>query len=125
MVWLLFGPPTLAAAQTINQFNTEYSSSTAELIIEAYAVHAGIPYKPFIETAKCESDLNADAINPTDGHGGSRGVFQFQTSTFNKYKTLAGVSDGDVFNPFDNIQVAAYMFSIGEQHQWSCYRKLH
>lgn len=111
-------------AQEINQFNIEYSSSTAELIIDAYAAKYGILARPFLETGACESGLRADAINPTDGHGGSRGVFQFQTATFNKYKSAAGVPDGDVFDPLDNIQVAAYMFSIGEMRQWTCFRDL-
>ncbi len=46
---------------------------------------------------------------------------QFQQSTFNKYSKLAGIENGDVWNPFDAINTAAFMFSKGEQRQWSCY----
>lgn len=103
----------------------EYSTTTAEVIITAYAVRYGISAEPLVATLKCESGFNQFAWNHSDPNGGSLGVAQFQRKTFDKYSKELGLPNADVWNPLDSINVAAYMFSEGQQHQWSCFRKLY
>lgn len=91
----------------------------------SYAVRYGIKGDELLATLKCESKLNAKAWNKSDPNGGSKGVGQFQPSTFAKYSKLAGIQNGDVWNPFDNINTVAYMFSIHQEHQWSCFNTLY
>lgn len=76
------------------------------------------------KTLKCESGLNPGAFWAEDGHGGSRGIAQFQTSTFNHYAPLAGVKNLDIWDPLQQLQTMSYMFSIGQAKQWTCYRQL-
>lgn len=118
-----FGTPTPALAQQLPPII--FSTSTAEDIITSYAIHYGIPAQSLIKTLKCESGFNKDAINLNDPNGGSKGVAQFQDATFAKYSKLAGLTKANVWNPLDSIQVAAYMFSIGQQHQWSCFNEIY
>ncbi|MBT9167845.1 MAG: hypothetical protein DDT19_01188 [Syntrophomonadaceae bacterium] len=73
----------------------------------------------------CESSMNPKAWNKQDPNGGSKGIAQFQDATFAYYSKLAGISDGDVWNPEHALSTMSYMFSIGEQSQWSCYNLLY
>ncbi len=114
-----FGSSTPALAASLPVI--EYNASTSEAIVLSYAIKYGIKGSEFLNTLKCESGLDPKAWNHTDPHGGSKGIAQFQQSTFNKYSKLAGIENGDVWNPFDAINTAAFMFSKGQQGQWSCY----
>jgi hypothetical protein len=73
-------------------------------------------------TVNCESQYNVKAYNGSDPYGGAIGVAQFLTPTFNKYAPLAGVESPDIHNPEHQLQTMAYMFSIGEASQWTCFR---
>lgn len=73
-------------------------------------------------TIDCESQYNVRAHNKSDPYGGAFGVAQFLTPTFNKYAPLAGVENPDIHNPEHQLQTMAYMFSIGEAKQWTCFR---
>ena len=75
-----------------------------------------------LKVAICESSLNPKAFNKTDGIGGSYGVFQFQKSTFLRYSKQLN-EELDYYSTYDQAKVAAYMFSLGQQRQWSCYQK--
>ena len=79
----------------------------------------------FSKTILCESGYNPKAINSSDPFGGSRGVGQFLQPTFDHYKILAGLPDGDLWNYKDSIEVMGYMWSIKQQNQWSIYRILY
>ena len=114
-----FLPVTPALADSVPQ--VEYTVDTAPLILEAFAVKYGIESKSFIEVAKCESGVVATTWNKADPHGGSKGVFQFQPDTFKKWSKEASLINADVWNPYDNIETAAYMFSKKQQKQWSCW----
>lgn len=125
--FLLFAVPNTAVATStqIAQPALIYSTSTAEAIIRSYAAVYGVSGDELYNVAKCESSLNSRAFNAQDPNGGSKGVFQFQNSTFAKFAPEAGIVNPNVWNPLDSIQTAAYMFSIGEQHRWSCYTKIY
>lgn len=60
----------------------------------------------------CESngDPNATGIH------GEIGLFQFQPSTFYAH------GGGDIWNPYDQIAVAAAMFADGLSFHWVCAR---
>lgn len=73
-------------------------------------------------TVNCESQYNVKAYNRSDPYGGAIGVAQFLRPTFEKYAPLAGVTNPDIWNPVHQLQTMAYMFSIGEAKQWTCYR---
>lgn len=119
--WALFGAPTPAIAAQLTV--PIYAPSTASDIILSYAVHYAISGKEFLGTAECESGFNEKAYNPNDPDTGSRGVFQFQRSTFKKYARLAGIEgDLNIWDPMQQIQTAAYMFSIHEEKQWTCWK---
>lgn len=121
---LLGFSPTPAEAAIISSTTVEYSSTTAPLVLEAFAYRYGIDANEFRKVAECESHLNEKAWNKLDPNTGSKGVFQFQDATFAHYSKEVGIVNPDVFNPWHNIETAAYMFSKGEQKQWTCYRKL-
>lgn len=79
----------------------------------------------FSKVIFCESGYNPKALNSSDPYGGSRGVGQFLQPTFDHYKKLAGLPDGDVWNYKDSIEVMGYMWSINQQRQWSIWRILY
>lgn len=79
----------------------------------------------FSKVIFCESHYDPIAWNKQDPYGGSRGVGQFLQRTFDHYKVLAGLPDGDVWNPSDAIEVVGYMWSIHQQSQWSVCRILY
>lgn len=49
-----------------------------------------------------------------------KGIFQFLPSTFYANARRIGLQGANVYNPEHQIQVAAYMFSIGQARQWGC-----
>jgi len=73
-------------------------------------------------TINCESQHNVKAHNPKDPYGGAHGVGQFLKPTFYHYAPLAGVENPDINNPEHQIHTMAYMFSIGEAKQWTCWK---
>jgi len=72
----------------------------------------------------CESGWNINAINSTDPNGGSFGILQFQKETFRHFSSVLGIDDADINNPFQQIEVASYMWGNGLQNHWSCFKKL-
>lgn len=68
----------------------------------------------------CESSNNPKAI----GDGGlAKNVMQFHKPTFDSYSNKLGEElSYDSYK--DQIKLAAYMFSIGEAHHWTCYKKV-
>ncbi len=73
----------------------------------------------------CESRNNPKAWNKNDPNGGSKGLMQFQTSTFYKNAARIGIEKPDIWNQQQQIEVAAYMFAQKQQHQWSCFNILY
>ena len=96
---------------------------TIEELISFYAIKYGIDEVDFLAVAKCESRLEKNAIHFDDGGKGkhSVGLFQFQESTFLAWEKKIG-EDLNYYSYHDQIKLASYMFSKGQQNQWSCYR---
>ena len=66
----------------------------------------------------CESGGRADALNKA---GPYIGLFQFSLGTFKGYAAkIKTLSNPDVYNPYHQIEVAAYMFSKGLSSHWGC-----
>ncbi len=61
--------------------------------------------------AVCESGLNPRAYNPSSG---ASGLFQFMPTTFYSH------GGRDLWNPFQQADVAAAMFAAGEASAWVC-----
>lgn len=106
--------PPAAMAGTISPL--PYTVENAPLIITAYAVHYGIPSQPLIDTLRCESGFNSEAVGD---HGTSFGVAQIHLPAHKD------VTREESLNPFFAIDWAAYQFSLGNENMWSCYKILY
>jgi hypothetical protein len=104
-----------------------YIDWTRERIEKEIETHAQA-YKVNAETMKkvveCESNFYKDAHNTSDPYGGAKGVAQFLEPTFRAYAPKAGIVNHDIWNPEHQLKTMAYMFSLGEARQWTCYRLL-
>ena len=114
LLWLGIGAPSPALAQ----INIPYSTSTAPLIIKAAAAHYGANADQLLNTAYYESSFE-NAPKHWDISGYSYGEFQFHYSTFYTYAKKMGLANPDITNPIQQAEVAAYMFSLGQQRQWT------
>jgi Transglycosylase SLT domain len=63
----------------------------------------------------CESTGNPNAQN-----GIYTGLFQFHPQTFAANSRAAGLVNPDIYNGYDQIATAAYMFANGQARQWEC-----
>lgn len=116
-----FGQPTPAMAQQISSSTIEFGSTTAELIIDAYAVKEGILADPLVKTLACESGLRADA----------KGDFSTTTNTYTSFGVAQihlvahpDITKEEALDPFFAIGWAAHQFKLGNQHLWTCAREL-
>lgn len=102
------------------------ASTTAKLeaSLQALSDFYHISYDDLHKTIDCESGWNPKALNASDPEGGSRGIAQFQPSTFARFSTELGIENPDIWNPYQAIEIMAYMFSIGQANRWSCFKKI-
>lgn len=107
------GQSTPALAQTLPP--VVYSTTTATDIIIAYAVKYGIPAQPLIDTLRCESDFNANAIGD---HGTSFGAAQIHLSAHPE------ITKAEAMDPLWSINWTAEQFAAGHADLWTCYREL-
>lgn len=93
--------------------------------IAKYSMEYGINPYQLKKTIQCESQFNPRAINYHDGGKGkhSVGILQFQRTTFDGYSKKMG-EKLDYYSYHDQIKVASYMWSNGQQRQWTCARNL-
>ena len=101
-----------AAAPAASTASTGGSSS--QIIEQAFG-----PYGPGAvawgqRVAACESGGSATARNAS----GATGLFQFMPSTFES--TPQGQAGASITDPVASAQAAAWMYSQGQQSQWSC-----
>jgi len=91
--------------------------------IAKYSLEYGISPYQLTKTIACESGFKKNAVNYNDGGKGkhSVGILQFQKSTFDNYSKKMG-EELDYYSYHDQIKVASYMFSKGQQRQWTCWR---
>lgn len=117
----------LAKVSPVITSSTSPSASKSAIYDETLRIGAKyhLDTERFSKVIFCESGYNPKALNSSDPYGGSRGVGQFLQPTFDHYKKLAGLPDGDVWNYKDSIEVMGYMWSINQQRQWSVWRILY
>lgn len=92
-----------------------FSTSTAESIITAYAHKYGTPAQPLIDTLRCESDFNPNAVGD---YGSSFGIAQIHLLAH------ADITKEEALDPLWSIDWAAMMFAAGHANLWSCYNKM-
>ncbi|MGC1407039.1 MAG: transglycosylase SLT domain-containing protein [Candidatus Dormiibacterota bacterium] len=80
-------------------------------IIWAAAKEYNVSYPWLLGVAKCESGLDPTDVNRTSG---ASGLFQFMPATFH------GHGGTDIWDPVQQADIAAKMFSIGESGEWVC-----
>lgn len=108
-----------APVRTLDQY-------TPRELVAYYAKEYNVSESQMVTVIKCESGFNVKAVNWKDSHKlskGSHGISQFSKQTIEMYGKQIGLENPDPYNPNDAIRVMAYMFSKGEQSQWSCYSK--
>ncbi|MDJ0663254.1 MAG: transglycosylase SLT domain-containing protein [Acidimicrobiia bacterium] len=66
---------------------------------------------------ECESKGKPDAKNPTSS---ASGLFQHLARLWPPRAAAAGFADADVFDPFANIAVAAWLLENGGPSHWVC-----
>jgi len=108
---------------------THASTTTDDIkaLVASYALEYGVSGESMLNTLKCESGLNPNAYNGKDSHKlskGSHGIAQFSKETFDEFSNKIGIVDGSPYNPDQAIETMAYMFSIGKQHRWTCYKPI-
>jgi len=106
-------PIAIVAAPEI--VGTSYSGAQIVAIITAAAQADGVDPSWLINTAACESGYKPYAYNPA---GPYDGLFQFLPATFRAH------GGTDIWNPTQQANIAASMFSNGESSAWPvCSRK--
>ena len=90
--------------------SAEYSAGGYEAAIYDACSRYGCDGDWLISVAYCESGMDPNAV----GVHGEIGLFQFMDYTFYAY------GGSDIWNPYDQIEVAARMFSEGLSYHWVC-----
>lgn len=79
-----------------------------------------------IRVAECESGFNPRAANMTGTdltmNGGSLGLFQQGRWFWASRAEQAGIPGADVFDPYHNAVVSAWLQQVGGWGHWSCAR---
>lgn len=112
---LLFGAPTPVFAASLPQ-QLEFSTTTAEDIVRAYAVRYGVSGDEMWQTILCE-DRTLDTKARGD-KGLARGLAQIRSDYHPE------VTDAQADDPFFAIEFMAQYFAKGKQSQWSCWNNL-
>lgn len=81
-------------------------------IINKAAKRHGQSKKDMVRVARCESNLDPYAVNPS----GSYGLFQFIRSTWES----TPYGDEDIFDPEANANAAGWMWAQGRKSEWVC-----
>jgi soluble lytic murein transglycosylase-like protein len=95
---------------------TKNSKEEVQTMIDRYAQKYGVDSAKLKRVAMCESGFNQFAVS----RGGHMGVFQFAARTFAANSARIGLVNSNPFNAEQNVETAAYMFSIGQEWQWTC-----
>jgi len=89
-----------------------YAEKQIVKIINQAADRYGQSRNDMLRVARCESNLDPYAVNPS----GSYGLFQFIRSTWKS----TPYGDQDIFDPQANANAAAWMWSEGRKSEWVC-----
>ncbi|MGA7173421.1 MAG: transglycosylase SLT domain-containing protein [Candidatus Dormiibacterota bacterium] len=108
-------PPAVAAGLPYSsafwQAVPEPPVGTIMQIIWSAAQQYDVSYSWLLGVAKCESGLNPTDVNKSSG---ASGLFQFMPATFHAH------GGTDIWDPVQQSDIAAKMFSIGESGEWVC-----
>lgn len=86
--------------------------ATIAAIIRTAAAKWGANPDQLLRVAMCESGLNPNAVNHSGS--GASGLFQFMPSTFRAH------GGTNIWDPYQQADIAAHMFAQGYSYQWSC-----
>jgi len=77
------------------------------------------------ETARCESGINAKALNPKDTDGlPAKGLFQFKDKTFYSWAKLARISEPNIWDPMQQIILYRWAEENGLLGHFGCHKIL-
>jgi uncharacterized protein YraI len=88
------------------------SSGSIVDIIYAAADRYGQSRAEMLRVAKCESNLDPKAVNPS----GSYGLFQFTRGTW----ATTPYASYDIFDAWASANAAGWMWSVGRRGEWVC-----
>lgn len=91
-----------------------------ENIVTHFANEYGVSPELMLAVMRCESNGNPNTVG--DG-GRSRGVFQIQKPTWDRFTKEMGETL-DYTSSFDQAKVASWAFSEGHGDEWSTYRSI-
>ena len=83
--------------------------------IRAKCAAYGCDSTQVIRVMYCESGGRSNAVN-----GIHKGLFQFNPNTFQANAKRVGLSNPNIWDPWQQITVATWMFANGQAWQWSC-----
>lgn len=109
----LFGAPTPAMAASLPP-KVEFSTTTAESIVRAYAARYGVSGDEMWGTILCEDKPLNPSIRGDEGL--ARGLVQIRSDYHPE------VTDKQADDPFFAIDFMARYFKAGKQSQWTCWR---
>lgn len=114
-----FQPVEVKADQVMAQPEPEVPLSPTEYA-DKYAAQYQVDASVFKKVMWCESNNRQESKGD---NGRAIGVYQFHKGTFDMYSKKLGKTL-DINSYQDQIELAAYMFSIGEARQWTAYRAI-
>ena len=108
----LTNPPSPEPSEERRAEYRTFSEQQIIKIIYAAADQYGQSRQDMLRVARCESNLDPYAVNPS----GSYGLFQFIRSTWKS----TPYGSADMFDPRANASAAAWMWSEGRKSEWVC-----
>jgi len=104
--------------------SAQVTSDVIEDYILRVSVAEGVSAQMAWDIAKCETRFNPMAHNKQDPNGGSRGIYQFQEKTFYNFAKKYGIDNPDIWNPYQQVNLAIYILRDGGANHWfNCYQK--
>ncbi len=104
--------PTAESGNGRPNASPAYDEQEIIRIIYAAADRYGQDREDMLRVARCESNLDPYAVNPS----GSYGLFQFIRSTWES----TPYRDEDIFDPRANSMAAGWMWAEGRRSEWVC-----
>ncbi|GAB4143200.1 MAG: hypothetical protein OHK0017_00260 [Patescibacteria group bacterium] len=108
---------TQAPAPIVVPVSSSVNRDDARTMIDYYAQMYGVNPDKLFRVMMCESGGRSNAKNKSSS---ASGIMQFMPRTFYANAARVGIPNPDLWNPEHQIQTAAWMFSIGQERQWSC-----
>lgn len=118
--------PTPAFAESLHQPAViEYSTSTAELIIDAYAVKWGVSGDDMWAVTECENasldPMKQSEVPDATGPGGHENSWGNSQINLHYHPE---VTKAQAQNPYFAADFMGRLFSKGRQYEWSCWSRV-